>query len=245
MTVNHLEVIEIQQRARQGFTEPFFCEASDGLTYVVKGKMATTAGLIKEWLGANLGKAFGLEIPDFNIIHVDRLVLETHDDGAMNSLGPGPAFASRCISPVYELNMSMIPDISLKVQQDILIFDAWVRNSDRTLSELGGNPNLLWDGEKAHVIDHNLIFEPELSAIDLRESHVFRGQLNNIFEDYLLRDEFQTRMQSALTGWSGWWDTLPEEWIELNDELQSLSQEQIYQQLEQDAQGDIWKRLST
>jgi len=172
-------------------------------------------------------------------------VLETHDDGAMNSLGPGPAFASRCISPVYELNMSMIPDISLKVQQDILIFDAWVRNSDRTLSELGGNPNLLWDGEKAHVIDHNLIFEPELSTIDLRESHVFRGQLNNIFEDYLLRDEFQTRMQSALTGWSGWWDTLPEEWIELNDELQSLSQEQIYQQLEQDAQGDIWKRLST
>ena len=47
------------------------------------------------------------------------------------------------------------------------MFDAWVRNNDRTLAAQGGNPNLTWDGNKLYVIDHHLIFDSEFSIESL------------------------------------------------------------------------------
>lgn len=245
MTGKYLEIIAIHGRTRQGSTEPFICKASNDQTYFVKGKSTAIVGLIKEWMGANLGRAFGLPIPDFNIALVDEALLAGYGADAVTELGTDPVFASQSIHPAHELNYSLVPNIDLKLQQDILIFDTWVQHNDRTLSKLGGNPNLIWDGEKLHVIDHNLIFAPDFSINQLRELHVFREQLNSVFGDSLLRAQFQTRMQAALSSWLEWWDNLPEEWRDLNDDLGLLNQDAIYQQLEQDAQGAIWTRLNT
>jgi hypothetical protein len=37
---------------------------------------------------------------------------------------------------------------------DVLVFDWWLRNEDRHLTESGGNPNLLWDvtGEQLDIM---------------------------------------------------------------------------------------------
>jgi len=58
-----LEITEIIRRAEQGRTEPFLCGASDGRQYFVKGRAATASGLMRECLGANLVKRFGLPVP--------------------------------------------------------------------------------------------------------------------------------------------------------------------------------------
>ena len=62
-----LEIEEIIKPAAQGRTTPFLCNASDGNAYYIKGYPASVAGLMKEWLGANLALAFGLPVPPFEI----------------------------------------------------------------------------------------------------------------------------------------------------------------------------------
>lgn len=65
-----LEITEIIQRADQGRTKPFLCRASDEKMYYVKGRAATTSGLIKEWLGAQFSQSFGLPTPESKIVYV-------------------------------------------------------------------------------------------------------------------------------------------------------------------------------
>ena len=73
-----LEIVEIIRPAVQGQTTPFLCNADDGNTYYVKGYAASVAGLMKEWLGANLAKAFGLPVPPFEIALLDSRLVESY-----------------------------------------------------------------------------------------------------------------------------------------------------------------------
>ena len=58
------------------FRADYLCRAEDGLQYVVKGRSATVLGCIKEWLCAGLGQAFGLPIPNFDILKLPEELLE-------------------------------------------------------------------------------------------------------------------------------------------------------------------------
>lgn len=243
-TRQYLEVTEIRGRSRQGATLPFICKASDGKDYFVKGKSASIIERIKEWIGGNLGRAFGLPIPPFTIVQADRVLLEMDGETALSDLGEDPAFASQRISPAHELQYKVISQVDQSTQQDILVFDMWVKNEDRTLTEKGGNPNLLWGNGNIYVIDHNVIFDPTFNTHTFLSSHVFREQCNTIFSDGLIREEYQQRMQTALLSWSVAWDSLPEEWCELNDDMGLFDPETTFEQLQQDAQGAIWRRLA-
>lgn len=53
---------------------------------------------------------------------------------------------------------------------DVLVFDWWVRNEDRHLTEMSGNPNLLWDmqaGQLAGV--RELLVRAKVGALFQRE----------------------------------------------------------------------------
>src|SRR5688500_1767595 len=76
-----LDVEELLHLTESGMTEPFFCRLSDGEIYVVKGKQATSAGLIKEAICGRLGQNFGLPVPPFAIAHLDAGLAST-DPGA-------------------------------------------------------------------------------------------------------------------------------------------------------------------
>ena len=245
MAFQYLEITEIYDRARQGRTAPFRCKAEDGQVYFVKGKSASLKELISEWLGAHLGQAFGLPIPAFAIAQTPKSLLEIYGKEAVNELGGMPAFASRSIEMTYEFTYSLTTKVKPQLQQTILDFAAWVRNDDRTLSQWGGNPNLIWNGDELYVIDHNLIFDSNFSAQVFHQTHVFHEQINAIFSEHLQREAYQQRMQQALKCWESAWTSLPEEWRELNDELCLFDQDMIFEQLQQDAQGALWKRLVT
>ena len=64
-----------------------------------------------------------------------------------------------------ELTASTVMEVPVNLQQDVLAFDWWIRNSYRYLTEKGGNPNLFWqpDSHGLVVIDHNLAFDAEFN----------------------------------------------------------------------------------
>jgi len=124
-----LEIVEIQERSEQGATKPFICKGADGQVYFVKGRSASTAERIREWMGANLAKAFGLNIPPFAIAEIHRSLVQLYAGDALTELGSGSAFASLSIPLATELKYEVIERVPVSVQRDILLFDQIARQT--------------------------------------------------------------------------------------------------------------------
>ena len=207
-----LAIVEILERSDQGVTRPFLCRCDDGNLYYVKGRGAGRSSLLCEWLAGHLALAFGLPIPPFVLVEAPRSLVELFPEGG--DLGAGPAFGSRVVAHTQELSMSHLGDVPAQLQRDVLVFDWWVRNSDRTLTSLSGNPNLLWDADanKLVVIDHNVAFDREFSVRSFSETHVFREQVQYVFQDLVERVLFAERLHAALAAWPAACQNIPDEW---------------------------------
>jgi len=240
-----LEITEIIKRSNQGATNPFICKASDGRFYYIKGRAATAAGLIKEWLGAQFANAMALPLPSSQILYADSAFIEAYGEEVTCDIGEGYVFGSEQIAFVTELKYNLISKISPKLQKDILLFDLWVHNEDRTLTRLGGNPNLLWQSEqsKLYIIDHNLIFDDDFDQNSFWKTHVFRKIFLEPILDRIDKQNYQSRMQKALKRWQPAWNTIPEEWKTLNEETGLFEPDETLQRLITDAKGNIWQKL--
>lgn len=209
-----LTVIEVLERSVQGRTEPYICRCDDGEVYFVKGRSVTRPELITEWLCARLAGQFGLPIAPYAIAIVPEELIEADLTGWLRDLGAGEAFASRKVNAVelVDVHRDLVPEA---LRRDVIAFDWWVRNGDRNLTALGGNPNLLWnpeDGGSLVVIDHNLAFDPAFSATDFLKLHVFADDIPFMFSDFILRQAYLGRFQTALGIWTEACDNLPESW---------------------------------
>jgi hypothetical protein len=240
-----LEITEILKRSNQGITKPFLCKASDDKIYYTKGRAATASGLIKEWLGAQLAQALSLPIPHSQILYADSTVVESYSEEAVLELGESYVFGSEQIAWVTELKYEEIGKISPKLQKDILLFDLWISNEDRTLSELGGNPNLLWQSEqsKLYIIDHNLIFDNDFDLDTFWKTYALRQILSEHVFERIEQKNYQTRMHKALECWQCAWKTIPDDWKILNEDTGLFNPDETLQRLITDAKGDIWKKL--
>ena len=208
-----VRAVEIISPTGQGYTQPFFIKADDGEIYVVKGMAgAGAAGLVSEFICAELGNRYGLPMPEHALMYIPKEMLDfSLIDGIENLYGK-VAFASKRITHARTLNFSQIDLVSQELQQKIYMFDVWVSNDDRNLSREGGNVNLLIDDENnIYVIDHNLAFSKSDHASP-REHHVFRNQLNSL-DDYATRDNHLSAMCESLENWDRIVEKIPEEWI--------------------------------
>jgi len=208
-----IQITEIISRSEQGVTRPFICRADDGDLYYMKGAGAGRKALIAEWIAGNLARHLGLPVPPFALAEVPTALLRHSAREDLADLGSAPVFASRAVPFAEELRFEHVRRIPRDQQAWTLIFDCWVLNGDRTLSEDGGNPNVLWtpgDG-RMHLIDHNLAFEND-PLPTLKDGHVF-GDARSLW-DKAFRTTATGRMRSAIRDAPGWWDKLPEEWLE-------------------------------
>lgn len=214
-----IEIAEIIGRSEQGVTRPFICRGVNGSTYFVKGRGAGRRSQICELVASKLAVRFGLPVAPFEIVSVPNELVEIGFPEDVADLGAGPAFGS-CGRRLVELNSSQKESVSDELQDDVLAFDWWVHNGDRTLTELGGNPNLFWDVESQSllVLDHNQAFDPTFTASEFFSSHAFHGRARRLFSNWLARSELESRFDLVLADWGQIIASVPSEWLFVDDE---------------------------
>jgi hypothetical protein len=231
-----VEIVEILGRSEQGRTRP-----------CVKGRGALRRSQLCEWTVGHLARALRLPIADFAIVEVPAALLKLnmpHLD--LGDLGVGPAFGSVCVPSASEFSIGDLGNVSDAEGRDILMFDWWVRNDDRTLTAKGGNPNLLWDtpNRKVVVIDHNLAFNPEFDRRSFLELHVFATQRDAIWTDLDEMARRQKRLLDALPVFDQACDNAPEQWSFADDDCgvpADFDRALARDVLEQCARWDFWK----
>lgn len=98
---------------------------------------------------------------------------------------------------------------------DLFLFDYWIQNSDRTLTEKGGNPNLFFRHSDLQpvVLDHNLAFERDFDRPDFRKSHLAAPAWRTN-TDMFTRDTYESKMAQALTSLPGIVQAISDDWLE-------------------------------
>lgn len=207
-------IVEILGRAEQGMTLPFQCKDADGQLYYVKGRNADRRSLIAEWICGNLAKSFDLPVAPYAIVDIPELLIDLVEP-EWTVLGAGLAFGSKALPHTLEVTWPQVAKVSKQLRRDILVFDWWIRNDDRNFTELGGNPNLLWDTkeEKLVVIDHNAAFSENFIAKQFIESHIFGAEWPEIVGDCVTRVEYVTKLQRAFDAFEQACDNCPHEWF--------------------------------
>lgn len=234
---------EVLGRAKQGLTEPFICRGDDGVIYFVKGRGAGRRSQVCEWVAAQLATELGLPIAEYVLAEVPDELVEAGVFPDIQQLGSGTVFASRELPHPQELTATTRDLVPPKTATDILVFDWWLHNEDRHLTERGGNPNLLWDmqGDGLVVIDHNQAFDRNFDPKTFLESHVFARFWNNIFGDHLERQRYGTKLQAVLSKLPSIRATIPSSWWYVDDGvLADVSWDEIEACLERCRREDFW-----
>ncbi len=228
-----LTITGIIRRSEQGATRPFLCE-SGALNYYVKGSYAGKNSLCCEWVASRLAKrmlaGFILDIPEFGIAEVPRSLINGSARQDIRDLGEGFVFASREIEDSRELTWKAAQGWPDETMALLLLIDLWLQNEDRSLSPLGGNPNLLvspspyqpkpdiWKGEPKREMlwayDFNLAFDEDFNRARFFSAHVFGGMLEQWPSGF--REQMGPRMRKYLKLVPEIFAELPLEWLHVD-----------------------------
>ncbi|MCS4309331.1 hypothetical protein M2404_003702 [Rheinheimera pacifica] len=237
-----LDVIEIQQKASQGRTEPYLCRLSDNKRYYVKGPQAGAKGLINEAVCAYLGCALQLNVPAHCCAYLPQGLLR-FDEAASRVLGAGDStvFASELIPDLLEVTATSAFSMPERCARDLFLFDYWIRNEDRTMTESGGNPNLFYRAASKQyvVLDHNLAFDSGYNFKVNAKLHVAYNAWFGSQHDALWRTHYSGKLAIALQGLAQYADTLPATWLEeepgylaeINDTLSLFNSDEFWEVL--------------
>ncbi len=206
-----MTITEIVSRSEQGTTRPFLCRAENDALFYVKGRYAGYRALCCEWVAGRFGQLVGLPIPHFCIAEVPAPLIR--DSGRMDAsdLGSGMVFASQLVEDAQEITFSDVARIDMELKRKVLLFDWWVRNADRTLTEFGGNPNLLRSVGSLQVFDQNLAFDDTFDEYRFWQSHVFNDAGVAWPEEF--KAAMMETMRRALAQLPSIWQELPEVWL--------------------------------
>lgn len=173
-------IIEVIGRTAQGVSRPYLCRADDGQQWYVKHRALPARERVAEWVAAHLAH-----------------------DAEWADLGAGTGFGSQA-QLGREFQFSDVARVDRDLAARIAAFDWWIHNGDRSLTSLGGNPNLLWrtfeDGAGLVMIDHNLAFQPDFSARDLLQTHVFAHQFRHWLADFIAPEQMRQEFMRARGG---------------------------------------------
>ncbi|WP_372807822.1 HipA family kinase [Pontiella sp.] len=215
------QVIEIIARCAEGtcVSRPFRVRADDGSLYWIKG-MGTGWNrneLCYELLCAKLAAELELPVAGFDVLEVPEALLEFCAVPGIRDLSAGPAFGSLYVDDASSLLPVEVSSVPQELRWQILLFDWWVQNEDRTLGEKGGNVNLLWNpvGRALTIIDHNNAFDPEFNDVAFFEHHVFREKRSRIPAPFLL--EQKQRFGNMAGHLDDLIKAFPDEWVEQDE----------------------------
>ncbi len=229
---------EIIGRAEQGMTRPFLCGAGFHGTYFVKGAYAGRRSLCCEWVANRLVQlvlpSAPLGVPMFHMAEVPEALVRGSARKDVRDLGEGLVFASSAIDDGQELTWSAAQDWPVETMALLLLLDLWLQNEDRSLSALGGNPNLLvtqipplrdddpegalWKDpprrEMLWAYDFNLAFDEDFCRERFFGVHVFGAAQRQWPEGF--RERMEPRLRAALDELPTIFAELPLEWLHVD-----------------------------
>ena len=228
--------------ADQGYANAYRCGADDGQSYYVKSQGATWRGLACEWVAARLALELKLPIAPFAQVWLDEGYAKFLQSEGNRHLVAGLAFGSRVALHAREFEPALISKCSPSFRRDLVAFDWWVHNADRTLGDYSGNPNLLWDTDQALpvVIDHNMAFDRNFEAGKFMETHVFQADLALLKADLVMRAEYEQRFAGLLPLLTDIWAELPQNWLITEDGDVRFLQSEFSSVLERLNQAYFW-----
>ncbi|MBI5494822.1 MAG: aminotransferase class I and II [Deltaproteobacteria bacterium] len=157
---------------REGGSLPAIVEADDQGMYVMKfhGAGQGPKALVAEVVGALLGRALGLPVPELVLVEMDAGIarLEGHDDvrdllTRSTGLNLGLDYLPGCIT----FDPAVPPGLDEELASRIVWFDSVIANVDRTPR----NTNMLWWHRRAWLIDHGaaLVFQHDWEGATSRD----------------------------------------------------------------------------
>ncbi len=238
-----VQIVEVIGPAEQGKSIPFLCGGADGHRYYVKGQQTNRSSLWREWICGHLAQALGLPLPPFALVQLDpALIKELPKD--QQAIGSLTAFGSREQPHTAWLELGTSQRVPAELQRDVLVFDWWVRNTDR----LRGNTNLLWDTEHEGlvVIDHNMALDLDFSTVEFQDQHVFASQWPALAQDLVTQAQYLQRLSLALPAAHKAIALAPAEWLWENSELDiptRFDRAEALRVLERCANPDFWRTV--
>lgn len=204
----------IIRQLNQGRTGPYLCVDDKKVKYVVKGPNTTYRGLINELICGQLGTVIGLPIPDFNIAYIDMALLEysTYD------LEEGDWFASKYMDNIQDIPFDRLKSLDSEQLKLLFIFDYWINNADRTLTNKGGNPNLFIDSSlrALFVLDHNLAFSDDFfeNLDNFKKLHVAQSIWFSEQMELFDKVNYTRLFEEAIEKLDQIFESIPKDWLD-------------------------------
>ncbi|MEM9016952.1 MAG: HipA family kinase [Verrucomicrobiota bacterium] len=226
-------LVSICGRAERGLSRPFFCEADDGHFYYVKKDNLSRDRLLIEFVIGRLAEECGLPVAPLTLVEVPESLVRHAVVERIDELTAGIAFGSQRVPYADELRNSHLRQVDDEVKMRCLCFDWWVKNPDRRLDLVGGDPNLLWDPvlQQVAMIDHDGALDPDFDETEFKREHAFRDV--RPFLDRSFFDKWRTKFESAIYNLKDIWGEVPKSWLEDESGIarSELTREEIEAQL--------------
>lgn len=238
-------VTAVLGRAPSGVSiRPFLCEDECARELFVKPFGNLPGSLISEWLVARLAAELGLPLPDVDLVDIP---VELCRAAGHADLKPGPAFASVSLGPgAADLQPRDLARVLPGTLAETLVFDAWIRNADRILGPVAGNPNAMMvsPGSRFFLIDHDSAFDPEWEPVAMHQLHLARRQAAH-WLDTGHQAAWLVRARNAFDKFDVLWQELPPEWVEAAQESIPAFRSEVLDilRLPFDAPDEFWTIL--
>lgn len=236
-------VVEIIRPMNEGSTRPYLCKCDDGFMYVLKSKPSMTQkNLLSELISGCLAKSIGLPLPEFKIVFVPEELVEFTPD-LQRDISTGHAFASQYIEGAVALTFTQSRNetiIPIEQQKLIYLLDNVILNGDRTLTEKGGNVNILYDvsHDKYYLIDHNLSFDQDVQPDDFLW-HVYSPRSRKWVYDMIDRVIYRQKVLDCTKKLPEIMGLIPTDWI-VEDQFSAF----VTQTLEKANQDKFWREIA-
>lgn len=215
-------ITEILRRADAGVSvNPFICRTSDSREIYVKPAGTLPESLVNEWIGSSLAREMELPVADFTLVEIPEMLVKAVIGIDTSGLEAGIGFGSYDVGTgCRDMEASDLDRLPETLLAEILAFDFWINNGDRTLSYQGGNPNLVIgaDQDNGFLIDHDNAFDPHFDLADIKNYHLGWNRRAH----WLCpteRDLWEVRALAASEKINSFWNTIPESWIERSTNL--------------------------
>lgn len=140
---------------REGGSLPAIVEADDGELYVMKfvGAGQGPKALLAELIAGQIALSLGLNVPELVFVTMDETLSRSEPDPEIQDLlqaSIGLNLGMRYLPSAFAYNVLLRPPLSGELASQIVWFDAFVTNVDRTAR----NVNMLLWNKELWLIDH-------------------------------------------------------------------------------------------